>query len=126
MRITMFQKANGSLSKRLYLDGEGNLVKDGSLCAMSAGVAQVQPLNSKRPFEDLAGKITGMTSDKALALGVIRDVNGTKIVKVTVPSMLSGAEGAICRSQKFMHYRRRKPAMVLLDFDTDRMPDEVR
>jgi hypothetical protein len=127
VQITVFKKDGGNLSKHLSLDADGRLVKDGSPCAMSEGKAQVQQLSTETLFADLAEKIDTMTSNEALALGSIRDVDGSTPVKVVCGrSKLNGAEGVICRDKKHMHYRRNEPAMVLLDYDTSGMPDAVR
>jgi hypothetical protein len=123
IELTIFQKSNGALTKQIALGADGAVVSDGSHCLMSRGHAQRFACGAIDEFGDL---IAGMGSDKAVALGVLRDDLPAE-VEVVTNRKLNGSNhhGVISRSQEYLTYRPGKPALVLLDFDAKGMPPGV-
>jgi hypothetical protein len=126
IKVTVFQKHGGPLSKRLSIDAEGRLVKDSSACWMSEGKARVHALNADQPFGALAGVIFSLKSHQALAMGTIAGLQPEQPVKVVTKAKLDGQENTIARDRDHVVFEPDQPAMVLLDYDTDGMPGPVR
>jgi hypothetical protein len=123
LELTVFQKSGGPLTKRISLGPDGAVVADGSHCLMSRGVARRFTFGPIHEFGDL---IAVMGSDKAVALGVLRD-DLPAAVEVLAKRKLNGSthHDIISRSQEYLTYRPGKPALVLLDFDAKGMPPGV-
>ena len=114
VELTIFRKSGGPLTKRIELGPDGSITSDGSECIMPRGSARRFTFEALREF---ANFIDELDSDKALALGVLRDDLPAEVGVVT-KSKLNGANhhGIISRSQEYLSYRPGKPALVLLDF----------
>src|ERR1700730_11081339 len=109
------------MSKRIFLNAQGELQSDGSQCLMVQGEAErvAVPTAGK-----LAEVISRCPSDSAIALGALRDGLPTS-VPVTVPRKLKDNPGAITRSREYIDYRPGSPGWVLIDFDTKGMPAHI-
>ena len=125
IKLTLFKSLNGPLSKRLDLDDDGKLTKAGA-CAMTEGRAKVLVLDADAPFKNLAGLISNMESEYAMSLGAIRGVEPDTLVGVVTKARLNGQENIIARDQEHIIFEPDQPAMLLLDYDTEAMPDAVR
>jgi hypothetical protein len=122
-QITLIKKsgANPLMSKRIFLDGQAALQSDGSQCLMVEGAATRAPAATA---SDLAKIIAGCCSDKAIALGALKQGLPDSI-PISVPGKVMENPGAITRSRNFIDYRPGKPAWSLIDFDTKGMPAHV-
>jgi hypothetical protein len=121
--ITLIQKSGPSavVSKRIFLDEQGNVCSDGSQCLMAQGIATRATAETA---VDLAKHITACGPDQAITLGALRpDLPNT--AKITIPAKLKDDPGAITRSREFINYCPREPAWALIDFDTKGMPATV-
>src|SRR5690348_1985185 len=124
LEFTVFRKSNGSLSKRIFLDQNGTAVSDGSACSMACGQANrevIQATTATETIEQLAKCINRMSSEDALALGVLKD-DLPNAVEITVQGREDPAIGLVPRSQDFLVYRPGKPAFMLCDFDKKGIP----
>src|SRR5215469_2270598 len=121
--MTVFRKAEGILTKKIMLTGDGRVHSDGSECVMSRGTAErVRNVD----VNALAALIKNLQSNEALALGQLRpDLPET--VEVVTKSKLNGAavSGIITRTNEYLCYRPGEPAYALLDFDRKGMPTDV-
>jgi hypothetical protein len=125
--ITRLSKLGGPLSKRIYINGDGKVVSDGSACTMSAGTASRVRFQS---LPEVAGFISKMPSTDAIALGRLRDdLDG--VLRLTTQAKLASLNGnapatLIARTANFIRYQPGQPAVVLIDIDTKGMPDAVK
>jgi hypothetical protein len=121
--MTVFRKAEGILTKKIMLTGDGSVHSDGSECVMSRGAAErvrIAGVNA------LAALIKNLLCNEALALGRLRpDLPET--VEVVTKSKLNGGpvSGIITRTSEYICYRSGEPAYALLDFDRKGMPTDV-
>ena len=121
VEITLFQKDNGPLTKRITLATDGSVKSDGSACLMARGVAQRRHIGN---IGELATVIEGMRSNQAIALGALRaDVPDE--VNVVTKGRLNGQARTIARTAADINYRKGVPALALIDFDTKGMPKEI-
>src|SRR4051812_44829614 len=111
-QITLIKKCspNPLMSKRIYLDEQGELRIDGSQCVMSQGTAERAPAATA---SDLAEIILDCSSDQAIALGCLKD-GLPNSVPVTVPRKIKDNPDAITRSREFIDYRPEIPAWGLI------------
>jgi hypothetical protein len=123
-QITLITKRDtpALMSKRISLDGEGNVKSDGSECRMISGTAARALVATASA---LAQIIANCRSNQAIALGALK-VELLASVAVTIPNRLDMHPGAITRSRSYIDYRPGVPAWCLIDFDTKGMPDEVK
>jgi RecA-family ATPase len=110
--LTIVSKAGGSLSKRLYLDASGKLVKDASPCGMSHGEAVMMAAGDAVALGRL---IDGLSSHQAVTLGAIKNTREGEIRSIAAKR--ARPNGAISRSLHFFHFAPGTPAWCLLDFD---------
>jgi hypothetical protein len=122
IEIVAFTKANGPLTKRIFLNADGTLSSNGSLCLMAKGIAQRTFANSAK---DLAALIESVNSDQALALGALRP-DLADHVSVVTKNKLNGAANVIARTADAIKYRPAEPAWLLIDYDRKGMPAEIR
>ena len=121
VEITLLQKDNGPLTKRITLATDGSVKSDGSACLMARGVAQRRHIGN---IGELATVIEGMRSNQAIALGALRaDVPDE--VNVVTKGRLNGQARTIARTAADINYRKGVPALALIDFDTKGMPKEI-
>ena len=113
IELTRFTKKGGPLTKRISLDDDGTLVKDGSACVMAHGVAERIKISG---IAALATLIEDLRPSQAIALGSLRAGLLDK-VKVTTEKSLNGAErqDIIARTGSDIVYHG--PAFALLDHD---------
>jgi hypothetical protein len=124
IEITVMRKADGlPLTKRIFLNPDGELKSDGSACVMSCGTA------SRFGFarlDELAETIERFGPDQALTLGGLRPDLPAR-VEVTTKRKLNGTQrpDLIARSRDYIVYRTGEPALALLDYDKKGMPADV-
>ena len=121
--ITLIKKGgpNPVMSKRIFLNEDGEVCSDGSQCLMAQGTAtRVAAVTAA----DLAKHIMDCGTDQAIALGALKSELPNPAT-ITIPEKLKDNEGAITRSRKFIDYPQRGPAYALIDFDTKGMPADI-
>jgi hypothetical protein len=69
VEITVFEKSNGPLTKRIALR-DGKIVNDSSACFMANGIARRVRIEN---LQDLADLINGFRSNQTYALGRLKD-----------------------------------------------------
>jgi RecA-family ATPase len=111
--ITVFEKSNGPLTKRIALH-DGKIVNDSSSCRMANGSAQRVTIDSMQALADLTN---GFTSRQAYALGRLKDGLPDR-VQVVRADKLNGAgdPSVIARTQDYLIFKD-GPGVVLLDVD---------
>jgi hypothetical protein len=116
-------KDDGPLTKRISLNGDGDLVSDGSACVLLRGRARRVELNSAQELADLIGSLG---SSEGVVLGALRK-GLPDYVEVVTKRKLNGASppGLIARTREFIDYRAGELAFALIDFDQKAMPDSV-
>jgi hypothetical protein len=121
--ITLIKKSdqNGVMSKRIFLNDQGDECSDGSQCLMAQGIATRATAET---VADLTQHIIGCGTDRAIALGAL-NIDLPDRVKITTTARLKDNPGAITRSRDFINYRLGTSAWVLIDFDTKGMPASV-
>ena len=70
IKLVVFNKTGGPLTKRITLTADGKITSDGSACTMSRGRAKRVRIGG---LDELAALIEGLTSEQAIALGALRD-----------------------------------------------------
>jgi hypothetical protein len=120
--ITVFA-AKYRLSKRLALE-DGSLVSRPSPKMTSGRAIRVRISGAA----DLAKVIETPHNNKMLTLGRMTDNRGDIVDVLTKEEMASSKSTttAIARTRKYLKYPPGKMGVVLLDFDTDGMPPELR
>jgi hypothetical protein len=122
IELTGFTKAsNGVLTKRISLAADGSVLSDGCACKMSSGTAQRICIAG---INELAAVIGNVRSHEAIALGALRDDLPDK-VQVVTKQRLNGQPNTIARTADDLSFRKKKPAVALLDFDAKGMPPTV-
>jgi hypothetical protein len=58
IEVVSFTKANGPLTKRIFLNADGTLSSDGSLCLMAKGIAQRTFANSAKELAALIESVS--------------------------------------------------------------------
>src|SRR5262249_29450550 len=121
--ITLIKKSgpNPVMSKRIFLDAQGKVCRDGSQCLMTQGTATRAAAETAA---DLAKHIMDCGTEQAIALGALR-ADIVSPAKITTIAKLKDNPDAITRSRNFIDYRPGTPAWALIDFDTKGMPDNV-
>jgi hypothetical protein len=121
--ITLIKKSgpNAVMSKRIFLNAQGEVTSDGSQCLMAQGTATRAAAETA---VDLAKHIMACGTDQAIALGAMRaDLSNS--AKITTRIKLQDNPGAITRTRDFIDYRPGGPGWALIDFDTKGMPADV-
>jgi hypothetical protein len=121
VELTGFTKANGPLTKRISLAPDGSVKSDGSACLMARGTAQRVRIAD---VHELAAVIENVRPDQAIALGALRTGLPDK-VQVVTKQKLNGEPDVIARTGTEIVFRREKPALALIDFDTKGIAPEV-
>jgi hypothetical protein len=121
--MTVLRKAEGILTKKIMLMGDGSVHSDGSECLMSRGAAERVRIGG---VNDLAALIKNLQSNEALALGRLR-LDLPETVELVTRRKFDGAtvSGIITRTSEYLCYRSGEPAYALLDFDSKGMPVDV-
>jgi len=122
--ITIFRKENGrSISKHISLNADGEVVKDGSHCAMSSGAA------TRRRFRNLsefAALVSALAPCEAIALGRLRQDIGESALLVAEDRRERALDGTISRTKQYLGFRPGAPAIMLLDYDLDSVTAKIR
>ena len=121
IELTRLTKIGGPLTKRVSLAPDGTLVKDGSACVMTRGMAERVRVTGVDAFGALIGSLH---PSQAIALGALRDGLPDK-VEITTEKLLNGVTrpDIIARTGANIIYRG--PAFALLDHDSKGMPTAV-
>jgi len=123
-QLTKFSRSNGVLTKRISLNPDGSVKKDGSICLMAKGTAERLPIaDAAEP----AAVINGLAPNQALGLGRLRDDLPDQVTIVT-KDKLNGATqpNVIARTKGDIVYVGGQPGFALLDFDVHAMPESVK
>lgn len=124
VEIVALTKADGPLTKRIYLSDDGNVLSDGSACIMVRGSG------CRVRFDNLAGfaeYISSLAPNEAIALGMLRpDLPNN--VEITTKDKLNGIAqpGIIARTADHIVYCPGQPALALIDIDLKGMPSAVK
>jgi hypothetical protein len=123
IEATIVTKAGGALTKKIWLDPDGNVHADSACCVMTGGAAKRWRGNS---VQDLAEAIVGLTDCDALTLGALAPSLPDR-VRITTQRRLNGAAkpDLITRTAGNWEFRAGMPALALVDFDVKGMPAEV-
>lgn len=121
MEITIFEKSDGILSKRIHLDERGKVVSDGSACFMAHGEAKRLSIAS---LDVLAHAVNRLTQKQALALGRLRRDLPDEVEIVSL-RRVNGTPNAVARTLSNIVFAEGEPAIALLDYDRKGMPREV-
>jgi hypothetical protein len=120
--ITVFEKVNGALTKRIALVGD-KLVSDSSSCRMANGFARRVRIDDMQAFANL---INNFTSSEAYALGRLKDRLKDR-VRVVRADKLNGADdpSVIARTQDYLVFNEGEFGLVLLDADFKGMSEDA-
>ena len=120
--VTGFRTAQGRITKRVELDGEGNLKIDAAP-TLWRGSAWRARYNS---LDEFAEALTRCPPSEAFGLGQLVDGLEDKVEVVTIPKLNGGGTASrISRSAEFFHYRP-GPGVIAINSDTKGMPADVR
>ncbi len=126
VEITRVQKSDGALTKRLYIDDEGQFKADGSACLMQRGTAHRATVEGA---PELAELIERLGPNEALLLGRLRSdlADAAPIVTKSARAKMNGSAPAniVTRTSDYFAYRPKSAAFVLIDFDTKGMSSGV-
>jgi len=123
VEVTRLVKSGGPLTKKLHLAADGELVNDSSLCRMAKGRMERIRLDDWRA---LAPLIEATPRNVAWALGAMRDGLPDAARLVLKDSARAGKADCVARTSANLVYRPKRPALVLIDYDTKGMPADVR
>jgi len=99
--ITVFEKVNGVLTKRIALVGD-KLVSDSSSCRMANGFARRVRIDDMQAFANL---INNFTSSEAYALGRLKDTSYQGDLLICVqPWRISRKSGHEEHSQRIVNF----------------------
>src|SRR4051794_14372723 len=126
IEVTLLQKTNGPLTKRIKLADDGRLLSDGSVCVMGTGTARRVRLNG---LSDFASQIHNLAENQAIALGAL-DAALPDQVQVVSKRALDQKNGhaapdMIARTGGYISYKSGEAALALLDYDSKGMPPSV-
>jgi hypothetical protein len=121
--ITLFEKSDGPLTKRISLAADGSIKSDSSACLMARGTARRVEVANIQQFAALIE----LPPNQAIALGALRAGLQDEVKVVTKAKLLNGVAqpDIIARTGDNIVYREGLPAFALLDFDTKGMPPDV-
>jgi hypothetical protein len=110
------------LTKRVHLAQDGTIANDSTDCRMSRGIMHRTSLPDWRDF---AAVIEETPNNVAYALGTMRADLPASIHLVAKVEPQSEKPGFATRTRGTIQYRD-EPGLVLLDFDTKGIPEDVR
>jgi hypothetical protein len=124
IELTRLTKDGGPLTKKISLDPDGMLVKDGSACVMAHGAAERIRVAG---VDALGALIEELTPSQALALGTLRADLPDKVEVTTKKKLLDGVArpDIIARTGANIIYHGGQSAFALLDYDSKGMPTAV-
>ena len=125
--ITRFEKpaSDGPMTKRIWLDVNGELASDGGGGGMWRGTAQTLTVLGA---SGLAKAIDACTSQQAFAPGVLKPQfdNGVAVRDVVRDEkLLTAPAGTIARTKEQFEFKAGQPAAMPLDYDPKGMPGVV-
>ena len=120
--VTGFRTAQGWITKRVELDGEGNLKIDGAPTLWRGNAWRVR----YGSLADFAEALTRCPSNEAFGLGQLIDGLEDEVDVVTIQRLNGGGSASrISRSAEFFHFRPGR-GVIAIDSDTKGQPDDVR
>ena len=124
--LTHWSKQTGILTKRIYQDPDGILIKDGSPCKMSTGIGQ----KVKLQFHELPGFFKDLSTHHAICLGIPKNKNLPEQFNVMAAQKFKGQQDTITRSLEHIEWERNHNSVLFFDYDpakdTDPLtPDEL-
>jgi hypothetical protein len=122
LEVTRLVKDHGPLTKRVHLAQDGTIANDSTNCRMSRGIMHRTSLPDWRDF---AAVIEETPNNVAYALGTMRADLPASIHLVAKVEPQSEKPGFATRTRGTIQYRD-EPGLVLLDFDTKGVPEDVR
>ena len=122
--LTVFAKANGVLSKRISLNGDGTVKSDGAECAMARGRARRATVPD---VAELAKLIESLKTNEAISLGMLKPglpndvaINvKAKVAEINQPDI-------VARTADNIVFEAGQSAFCLFDLDVKAMPPEVK
>ena len=137
--LTIVEKGGGGrCSKRLYLDSDGKLRSDGTLCKIASGTAKrVLVPDGPDLLDRIAALVGGCKPSEALVLGDLKlkedeveilstgqlRANGASPGKGLVPK--GGGTPMVARSLDSLEFKVGVPGLCLIDLDTKQAPKAV-
>jgi hypothetical protein len=125
IELTKFTKYGGPLTKRISLAPDDTLVKDGSACVMTQGIAERVKITG---IDALATLIKDMTPSQAFTPGVLRPELPNRVGVTTKDKLFVNGvakPNLIARTGADIIYCKGQPAVALVDYDTKGMPSSV-
>jgi hypothetical protein len=110
IRLTLFRKASGILTKTLSLLPTGELHKDASTCAMGTGTFITLSINH---IDELPAVLANIKKFECLAYGVC-----SVQLEGGIVSQDKARPGDITRTKEHFHYKPGCPALFMVDGDT--------
>lgn len=124
--LSVFRKEDGPLTKRISLGEDGALLTDGSACKMARG--SVRPVHVAS-MDELAALLNGLQQNEAIALGTVETEklgdDGTATVLCHRNLPLDPSAGVVSRSLDYFGFLPGQPGLLLVDFDSKGLPDEL-
>jgi hypothetical protein len=121
--ITILASANGPLTKKISLDGNGGILADSSHCFMTRGAAYRTLIANVRELGEL---LQAFEACHALTLGSLRAGLPDQVNIVTRDAINDATPpDTVARTRETLTHRSGAPGFVLLDFDTKGMPPAV-
>ena len=123
IRLTVFTKDGGPLTKRISVAKDGTFKSDGSACVMPRGKARRVEVGSMR---ELAELIEGLAVNQAIGLGALRSdlPDEVDVVSKEHVAQLNGIAppDIIARTAANIVFEQDREAFALLDYDSKGMP----
>lgn len=116
--LTLLHKPDGIITKNIYLDDKGAIVKDGSQCWLSSGTGTVLNFD----FHELPDLLKGLTKNNAIIHGVPRDKSISdrfSVISGRRAKRLNGGipSNTITRSLSHIEYSQETNNIVMNDYD---------
>ena len=110
IKFTKFSKPHPGIMTKKISRVDGQIVKDGSQCWLSTGMAETIEV----PFRDLPSQLDSIERNQAVAWGVCKH----KTTKVVKQSQEANNPDAISRTGKYYSFQKGQPGVGTLDNDT--------
>jgi hypothetical protein len=122
--ITVFEKGDGILSKRITLDADGNICSDGSACLMTSGSAWRVAITNITEYADI---VNACAPNQAISLGRLKADRPSRVAVVVAKKLNGGGDlGTIARTKEYLGFEPGTGGLVLLDFDPKGISATVR
>lgn len=116
--LSVLAKDGGPLSKRVYVDSQGQPQIDSSSCAMSAGWAYSVTLEG---LDQLPSFISDLKTTQALTLGIA----GQGAVRIVTKTSVSNNPGSIARTKDYFAWPE-KGTLLVFDYDPNPYGPKIR